>query len=182
MQILRTRCLVPSVILAGVVIVTHAEADLVDRWEVGTGDQSATLQFDFLDGRTFAFDVRWSGTLTGRGAFDLIADDDTGRFGFTFDVLSYSFGDFLVGVGVDDAYHYGEGSPPDWVDVWHYWTAESPTDAWSYASIGFSDRLLADGARDGWVFGTTDAPATIPAPGVLVVLFGGGLARTRRRH
>lgn len=181
-QNLRTRCLVSSAILAGLVIVNHTHAELVDRWDVGAGDQSATLQFDFLDGRTFAFDVHWTGSLTGRGAFDLIADDDTGRFAFTFDVISYSFGDFLVGVGVDGAYHYGEGSPPDWIDVWHYWTADSPDDAWNYASIGFSDRVLLDGARDGWVFGTTDEPATIPAPSVLAAILGGGLARTRRRR
>lgn len=181
-QNLRTRYLVSSAVLAGLVIITHTHAELVDRWDVGAGDQSATLQFDFLDGRTFAFDVHWTGSLTGRGAFDLIADDDTGRFAFTFDVISYSFGDFLVGVGVDDAYQYGEGSPPDWIDVWHYWTAESPGDAWNYASIGFSDRVLTDGARDGWVFGTFDAPAVIPAPGVAGLGIVAVLTRTRRRR
>ena len=159
-----------------------AMADLVDRWSVGSGDQTASLQFDFLDGDTYVFDISWTGELTGREAFDLITNDATDRFDFTFEVISYSFGDFLVGVGVDDAYDYGEGSPPDYVDIWNYWNADTTEDPWSFAPVGFSDRMLTDGARDGWVFGTTDAPAVIPAPGLLSAALVASLMRRRRRR
>ena len=91
---------------------TMASADLVDRWAVGEGDSTATLQFDFMNANTYIFDIAFDGVLTGRGVYDLLAADDTGRFGFAFEVISYSFGDFLVGVGIEDDYHYGAGSPP----------------------------------------------------------------------
>ena len=81
-----------------------AQAELVDRWDVGTGDQTASLQFDFLSGDTFVFDVSWTGDLTGRAAFDIIAADDTGRFDFSFDYIAYSFGDFLTTVEIDGAF------------------------------------------------------------------------------
>jgi hypothetical protein len=159
---------------------SEARSELVDRFTVGEGDQSAALQFDFLDGRTWVFDVAWTGELSGRGAFDLIAADTTGRFAFDFEIISYSFGDFLVGVTIEDASHHGTGTPPDYVDTWHYWTAETADEPWTESFIGFNDRALADGGRDGWVFGTLATPAVVPAPGVLT--FGIlGLAATRRR-
>ena len=160
---------------------TMASADLVDRWTVGEGDSTATLQFDFMNANTYVFDIAFDGVLTGRGVFDLLAADDTGRFGFAFEVISYSFGDFLVGVGIEDDYHYGAGSPPDYADSWHYWTAEGP-DAWSASMIGFSDRELSDGSRDAWVFGSFDSPAAIPAPGSLAMLAAGLLGSRRRRR
>ena len=170
-----------GIALTAAVIVTSSPAELIDRFTVGEGGQSASLQFDFLDGRTWIFDVQWDGSLTGRTAFDLIAGDTTGRYDFDFDVISYSFGDFLVGVTVNDAYHHGTGTPPDYLDTWHYWTAETSTDSWTESFIGFNDRMLVDGARDGWVFGTTDAPAVVPAPGAIALLvLGGGIFRRRR--
>ena len=157
-------------------------AELVDRFTVGTGDQTASLQFDFLDGRTWVFDIEWTGTLTGRDAFDVLAADTTGRFSFDFDVITDSFGAFHVGVTIDDATDFGTGTPPDYLDTWHYWTANAAADPWDQSFIGFNDRVLADGARDGWVFGTSATPATIPAPATLTVL---GMALTgacRRRR
>ena len=169
-------------VLAVTMPVSTAVADLIDRFAVGAGYQSASLQFDFLDGRAWIFDVSWSGDLSGRAAFDLIAADMTGRFAFEFEVISYSFGDFLVGVGVEDAYHYGTGTPPDYADTWHYWTADVPEQGWSESFVGFNDRDLADGARDAWVFGTYAAPATIPAPGGLALAVVAIGRRDRRRR
>lgn len=158
-----------------------AQAELVDRWEVGTGDQTASLQFDFLSGDTFVFDVSWTGDLTGRAAFDIIAADDTGRFDFSFDYIAYSFGDFLTTVEIDGAFDSGTGTPPDYIDVWSYWTSDSPSGAWTSSFIGFSDRVLVDGARDAWVFGTGAEPAVIPAPGFVSAALVAGLMRRRRR-
>lgn len=172
----------PSAILSTLAVVVPVHGDLVDRWDVGEGDQTASIQFDFLDGQTFVFDVSWTGDLTGREAFDVIADDTSGRFTFDFDFIAYSFGDFLTDVGINDAFDAGSGSPPDYVDVWHYWTAESSTDAWESSFIGFSDRMLADGARDAWVFGTNVGPSVIPAPGALGLSIIGLAAAGRRRR
>lgn len=158
-----------------------ASAELVGTWSIGEGDSTASIQFDFLDDQSFLFNVSWDGSITGRDVFDIMADDDSGDFGFDFEVISYSFGDFLVGVGIEDAYDYGEGSPPDYADSWHYWVAEGDLE-WQAAAIGFSDRILEDGSRDAWVFGDYDAPATIPAPATLAVLLLTPLRRQRRRR
>ena len=159
-------------------VVMPAQAELVGSWSVGEGDSSASIQFDFMDGQSFLFDVSWDGTMTGREVFDLIADDDSERFYFGYEVITYSFGDFLVGVGIEDAYQYGEGSPPDYADSWHYWTAEGDA-SWESSMIGFSDRELLDGSRDAWVFGDYDPPAQIPAPATLALF---GLLSTQRRR
>lgn len=160
---------------------SFAHADLVDRWDVGSGDQTASLQFDFLSGDTFVFDVSWTGDLTGRAAFDIIAADDTGRFDFSFDYIAYSFGDFLTTVEIDGAFDTGTGTPPDYIDVWSYWTSDTPSGEWTSSFIGFSDRVLLDGARDAWVFGTGEEPAVVPAPGLVSAALVAGLMRRRRR-
>ncbi len=171
-----------ATIVASTMATSFAQAELINRFAVGEGDQSASMQFDFLDGRSWIFDVSWTGDLSGRDAFDLLAADDTGRFSFTFDVITYSFGDFLVGVTIEDAHHYGTGTPPDYADTWHYWTADTPAESWSESFIGFNDRALTDGARDGWVFGTYAPPATIPAPGGLAIAVVAIGRRDRRRR
>jgi len=157
-------------------------AELIDRFTVGAGSQAASIQFDFLDGRTWVFDVQWDGGLTGRAAFDLIASDDSGRFDFDFDVITYSFGDFLTGVTIDDASDFGTGTPPDYADTWHYWLADDATAPWSESFIGFNDRTLFDGARDGWVFGTSAPPAVVPAPGGVALAVMTLATRRRRRN
>ena len=162
------RSLVIGLFCAGAMSL-HAQADLVGQWSVGEGDSTASIQFDFLDGNSYLVDIAWNGDLTGREAFDLI-ETEGDAFDFAFDYIEYSFGDFLTGVNIEDSYNYGEGSPPDYVDVWHYWTADG-NDPWVKSMIGFSDRQLIDGSRDAWVFGTNNAPFQIPGPATLA-LFG----------
>lgn len=157
-----------------------ASADFVGAWELGSGDSTAEVQFDFLTGGSYLFEVSFDSSITGRDLFDLIATeaDTVGGLEFTFDYIAYSFGDFLVGVGINDSYDYGEGSPPDYLDTWGYWISDG-TDDWASSMVGFSDRVLVDGSRDGWVFGTGLAPASIPAPATIAV-FAFGLGRRRR--
>lgn len=159
---------------------SSATADLVGEWNVGKGDSTASIQFDFLDDQSYLFNVSWDGSMTGRGAFDILAGDSSNLFDFEFQVISYSFGDFLVGVGIDDAYDYGEGTPPDYNDTWKYWVSEGD-EVWESAAFGFSDRVLEDGSRDAWVFGDYDPPATIPAPATMALLALMPLRRKRRR-
>ncbi len=170
------------IILVAMASSTPTQAELIDRFSVGEGNQTAAFHFEFLDGRSWIFDIAWTGDLSGRDAFDLLAADDTGRFSFAFEVITYSFGDFLVGVTIEDAHHFGTGTPPDYADTWHYWTADTPADVWAESAVGFNDRDLIDGARDGWVFGTFSPPSTIPAPGGLIVALAAVGRRDRRRR
>ena len=172
------RSIVIGLLCSGVISLS-AHADLVDTFSVGEGDSNASIQFDFLDGNSFLVEIAWDGALTGREAFDLIEAEGQ-AFDFEFQYESYSFGDFLTGVNIEQSYNYGTGTAPDYVDVWHYWTAEAD-DAWMLSSIGFSSRLLVDGSRDAWVFGTTDGPFQIPAPATLALFGLIPIGKKRRR-
>ena len=155
-------------------------ADLVGSWDLGSGDSTAQIQVDFLSGDSYLFDVSFDSMITGRAVFDVIANESESIEGleFEFDYIAYSFGDFLVGIGINDSYDYGEGSPPDYLDTWSYWTAEGAND-WASSMVGFSDRELVDGSQDAWVFGTGASPAAIPAPATMAI-FAFGLRRRRR--
>ena len=154
-----------------------AQGDLVDTYSIGTGQLEASIQFDFLNGNTHLFNVQWDGEMTGRGVFDMILDERSDIFDFTF--IEYSFGDFLTGVIIGSDDNFGTGTPPDYLDTWKYWTAEGAGEFVS-SSIGFSERNLINGSSDAWVFGSYDAPATIPAPATLA-LMGLTLVSRRRR-
>ena len=164
-----------SISISGVV-----SADLVGSWDLGSGDSTAQIQVDFLSGNSYLFDVSFDSTITGRAVFDVIANESENIEGldFEFDYIAYSFGDFLVGIEINDSYDYGEGSPPDYLDSWSYWTAEGADD-WASSMVGFNGRNLVDGSRDAWVFGTGAAPAAIPAPATMAI-FAFGLRRRRR--
>jgi hypothetical protein len=125
---------------------------------------------------THIVNVRWDGTLTGFGALELVAAQATdGRL----DYLSFSFGKFVTGLGVGGDYQYGEGELWPIENYWHYWTAEGDA-AFEAAMFGAADRALQDGSRDAWVFGSSAAPAAIPAPGALALAACAGLSRRRR--
>ena len=158
-----------------------AHADLVQTWEIGEGQSSAMIQFDFLAGNTYMVEVAFDDAISGQEALDLIvADSNEAGFDFNYDVITYSFGDFLVGIALDGDGDYGDGSSPPYIDYWHYWTQEGDAN-WTESMVGFSDRILTDGAADGWVFGTTDAPAQIPAPATLALAIPALFGSRRRR-
>lgn len=175
---LLVRCLLTSIAIGPVASV---HADLVNRWGVGSGDSTAMIQFDFLSGNSYVVDVFFEGSLSGQEAIEMIAAESTSAgFTFNYDVISYSFGDFLVEIELDADSDYGDGSAPPYIDYWHYWSSEADA-AWEASMIGFGDRILTDGAADAWVFGTDDAPATIPAPATIAILLPAIAARRRRR-
>ena len=100
---------------------------------------------------------------------------------FNFQIQVYDWGQFLTGVFIGNDADTGDGSEPPYLNYWHYWTAEFEN-SWEYSMIGFTDRLLENGSRDAWVFGTDVAPAVIPAPATIFALsFLLTLPRTRRR-
>jgi hypothetical protein len=157
-------------------LAASATAGLVSTQTIGIGAKSASLQFDFENGNTHVVNVRWDGTLTGFGALELMS---TQAVGGRLDFLSFSFGKFVTGLGVGGDYQYGEGELWPIENYWHYWTAEgaAPFEA---AMFGAADRTLQDGSRDAWVFGSSAAPAAIPAPGALALAACAGLSRRRR--
>ena len=155
---------------------TAVRADLVDTFQVGEGSATAEIQFDFSNGNSYLYILQWEGNLTGRDVFDAILQDQPGYFDFT--IQQYDWGDFLTGIQIGDDTDSGDGSTPPYLNYWHYWTAET-TNPWEMSMIGFSDRILLDGSRDAWVFGSDAMPATIPAPAAGVVLC---TLRSRRRR
>lgn len=170
-----------SLFIGSTLLATSARAELAGRWAIGEGDSLATIQFDFQDGDTYLFDVSFSGdSFTGQDVFVLLDAEDS-LFDFDYEVISYSFGDFLTGVGIEDSYDYGDGSEaPDYVNYWHYWTRDSSDLEWSSSMIGFGSRILTDGAEDAWVFGSNAAPSLVPVPGTVAMLAGGLILRRRR--
>ena len=152
-----------------------AAADLVGTDTVGSGQFASFVLFQFDDADQWLFEVRYDALgLTGRDLLDVIAAE---RDDVVFDIVSFSFGDALEGVTIGERTNSGFGTPPDFLDFWHYWVRPEASAEWGFADTGFSDRLVSDGSWDGWVFGSNAAP--IPAPAGAWALLA--LARRRRR-
>lgn len=151
-------------------------ADLVGEFDIGEGDSTSTVLFQFSNENQYLYTVHYDGALTGRNVFDLFEEAQPGFFDPI--IESYDFGDFLVGLTIGDDFDEGFGTPPDYLDYWHYWTMEPDSTEWEASMIGFSDRVLSDGSADGWVFNSNDVP--IPAPPLTFALIG--IAAFRRRR
>lgn len=97
------------------------------------------------------------------------------------------FDDARVATDADD--HYREGWSSGY---WSYYVKATTEASWGYASSGASDRVLSDGAWDGWSFAPNfadsapSAPiAAVPEPATLTLAWLGGalwLRVRRRRH
>ena len=149
--------------------------DIVSTYDVGTGAMTAEIQFDFFNGNTHLYSLHWDGALSGRDVFDVLLSAQPAYFNFEYE--TYSFGDFLTGLSIGGDTDSGAGTPPDYIDYWHYWTSDGGG-AYEESMIGFNNRMLSDGAADAWVFGHNGAPATIPAPPAFILL----LATMHRRN
>ena len=77
---------------------------------------------------------------------------------------TFSFGNFVTGIGLGTDYQYGNGDLWPIENYWHYWTKVDGV--WEMAMFGASDRILTNGSADAWVFGSGDAPQSVPAPGL----------------
>lgn len=152
-------------------------ADLVDEFEIGHGEFTSTVLFQFGNEHQYLYTVHYDGAPTGHDLIDLFADAQPGFFESV--IESYEFGDFLVGLTIGEDSDEGHGTPPDYLDYWHYWTTEPDSMDWELSLIGFSDRVLGDGSSDGWVFDSNDAP--IPAAPIGFTLLGLAAARGKRR-
>ena len=156
-------------------------ADLVGSWEVGSGSNKSLLQFEFTNGNIYLYEVAWDGIdVTGQDLL-LIVQDAQENF-FMPQIETFSFGDVLVGQTIGNDSDSGFGTPPDYLDYWHYWLRDDPSETWIESMTGFSNRLITDGSWDGWRFNSHDAPSPIPGPGTSVVLLIVSAAVHRRRR
>ncbi len=179
-------------------------AALVIDWQDAQAPQSLLWGF------------RWDGTATGLDMLTAVIQADprlfghlgqfgwgTAVFGLGYDsnanggfavdpALAFDSGGLAVDTNPDDARvavdagdHWREG----WnTGFWAYYLKGSSGDAWESAMTGAADRVLSDGAWDGYSFapGFVSAapgepvPAAVPEPGTLTLLALGALALARR--
>lgn len=164
---------------AALLLAAAAHAGLVASYELGAGASTSSLQFDFENGNSYLYTIHWDGPTTGRDLFDIVGAAQPGFFAA--DIVTFPFGDALYGLAIGADANAGFGTPPAYLDYWHYWLRDGAADAWRSAMVGFADRLVADGSWDGWVFGGDGAPASVPAPSALAALAVAALGRRRRR-
>ena len=157
-----------------------AQGDLVGSYTVGTGASTSYLQFVFANSNAYLYEVRYDGSLRGDDLFAIVAAAQPGFF--SYQVVSFSFGDALFGVTIGADANEGFGTPPDYLDYWHYWTRESATANWTNSMIGFADRTISDGSWDGWVFNSNAQPASVPVPACGAIMASAILAVRRRRR
>ncbi len=154
-----------------------AHADILQTYEVGVGNNTSTVQIDFSNGNGYLFTLRYSDTLTGLGALQLMASLAPD---FTLTTDTFPWGQLVTGLGVATDYEYGTGDLWPIENYWHYWITDDASN-WIWAPQGASDRILTNGSADAWVFGTDISPQAVPAaPGV--VLMAAVIRRTPRRR
>jgi hypothetical protein len=156
-----------------------AHADLVGSYTVGSGASMSYLQFEFANSNTYLYEVRYDGALRGNDLFAIVAAAQPSFF--SYQVVTFSFGDALFGVTIGTDTNEGFGNPPAYLDYWHYWTRESGASAWTSSMIGFGDRTVSNGSWDGWVFNSDAPPAAVPTPAAGLALIAGSLLTRRRR-
>jgi hypothetical protein len=166
-------------VACAIAVCGSANASLVGSYVVGSGANASFVQFQFTNNNTYLYEVRYDAPLTGRGMFDVIALAQPSFFSFTYE--SFSFGDFVTGITIGSDVDSGSGTPPDYLDYWHYWTRASETNSWTESFIGFADRVVSNGSWDGWVFNSGSAPNAIPAPSAIALMALASVSRRRRR-
>ncbi|MFO0782866.1 MAG: hypothetical protein U0636_04200 [Phycisphaerales bacterium] len=146
-----------------------AEASIVGSYELGTGASVATVQVDFSNGDGYLFTLRFDEPLTSLQALQWMT---AGAPGGALQTETYSFGTLVTGLGVGTNYEFGTGDLWPIENYWHFWNGDQGA-PWSWASVGADTRVLADGSRDAWVFGSGAEPQPVPAGGVLPLFLVG---------
>jgi hypothetical protein len=144
---------------------SHAIAGIVATYDVGTGASTSTIQVDFSNGNGYVINLSWS---TAPDGFQALQAAMAGIAGAQLQYDVYPFGSFVTGIGIGADYEYGTGDLWPVENYWHYWTEVNGQ--WEMAMFGASDRMLTDGSKDAWVFGSSVAPQAVPAPGVAAQL------------
>lgn len=155
---------------------SSAQAEIVESFQIGSGDSTSSLIFQFTNGNQYLYEVSYSEPMSGRDAFDVIEAAQSGYF--IADIVTFSFGDSLFGLSIGTDQDEGFGTAPEYLDYWHYWTKSDESAEWDFSSVGFSDRILSDGSWDGYVFNSNFAPV----PGCASLLAMTGIISSRRRR
>lgn len=134
----------------------------VEYW-TGTGANQALCLVDF-GANSYAFGYQWDGAASG---YDMIKSiSDNGPVDVTF-----TYGTFVDGVAYNGDNQSGYNGGENW---WHYWVSSDGV-AWdSPWDYGAADRVLTNGAWDGWVYGNALAPrmpGAVPEPSSIMALF-----------
>ncbi len=131
---------------------------------VGSGANSAEVYIEWSDGFRTEFEVRFgqneADTTTGLALLQEL--DRADSINFTLTTQDWSWGVSIEGIEYveDGVTHYN----PGWVgddDWWHYWNKNSGQAEWSSSAIGADARVVADGDKDGWIYGRSGAPFEI---------------------
>jgi hypothetical protein len=117
---------------------------------VGSGPDLTTVAIEFEDGAEFLFEVLFdeSAPISGLDAM-LTLESELPSFSLV--LIDFGFGLLIDGIAYDGHSNEGFGGGELY---WHYWTRSDALDLWSFSAIGAGDRLLSDGAWDGWVYGS----------------------------
>ena len=144
---------------------------------VGTGPDLATVVLEFEDRAGFVFEVAFDDAVATSG-IDIMQALESEIPSFSLSILDFGFGLFIDAIAYDGHANGGYGGDELY---WHYWTKDAELDPWISSPIGAVDRLVVDGAWDGWVYGTALAPVPEPGTALLVGLGLAGIAGFRRR-
>ena len=166
-----------AALACSVVLATSVNAAIVDTYSVGSGDKSATIQIDFENGNGYLINYVWSASA--HTSWDAMLAIDAALPNMSMQYDTYSFGVFLTGVTIGADTNYGQGDVEPYENYWHLWTKDSAQ--WEQAMFGASDRNLVNGGSDAWVFGSSNVPQNIPAPGAAVVFMASAFFTRRRR-
>lgn len=125
------------------------DAVRIEAW-VGAGPRAALLVVDFWpyngDADSFAFGCRFAPeTISGLELLDAVQAAGVG-FSYALDVSGFLTDIWYVKGGT--VYHTGYDWPTSY---WSYWLSVDFGETWAYAPVGPADRVLADGATDGWL-------------------------------
>jgi hypothetical protein len=156
----------PAAVAAALVLTSsHAFAGIVATYDVGSGASTSTIQVDFSNGNGYVINLSWTEPMDGFEAMQAAIAAIPGSQ-LQYDV--YPFGSFVTGIGLGGDFEYGTGDLWPIENYWHYWTEVNGQ--WEMAMFGASDRMLSNGSKDAWVFGSSVAPQAVPAPGAAAQL------------
>jgi hypothetical protein len=168
--------LLPLFALLGLLLAVPASALPIEA-SVGSGPDLATVVLEFEDGADFVFEVLFddSAATTGIEVMQILEAE---LASFSLEVLDFGFGLFIDAISYDGHTNGGFGGGELY---WHYWTKDAGSDPWAFSAVGAVDRIVLDGAWEGWVYGTASAPIPEPASGLLLALGVAALCGVRRR-